>query len=59
MIIILYIQMISSMFEVDDRNAYNYATLGAASIGHEIIYGFDATVAYYNEKGEWETFQIC
>lgn len=51
--------MISSMFEVDDRNAYNYATLGAASIGHEIIYGFDATVAYYNEKGEWETFQIC
>ena len=33
--------------------AYNYAVLGAATIGHEITHGFDVDGSYYDEMGRY------
>jgi putative endopeptidase len=41
-----------------ESDAYNYATMGATTIGHEMTHGFDSNGAEFNEEGvreDWWT----
>ena len=52
--ILLPSNIVQPLTDVSRSDAYNYATLGATTIGHEMCHGFDATGSQYNEKGDLE-----
>ena len=46
--------ILKPMTDITRSDAYNYAVLGATTIGHEMCHGFDASGSKYNELGDLE-----
>ena len=42
------------VFMLSESDAYNYATMGSTTIGHEICHGYDSGGAEFNEEGNIE-----
>ena len=55
-IYILSSNLVPPIYDPSKGDAYNYAQIGASTIGHEISHGFDSNGSKYGKHGEMENW---
>lgn len=55
-IMLLATNLVAPIYDKEKPPFYNYAILGASTIGHEMTHGFDTTGAEYNAQGVQENW---
>lgn len=53
---ILAINLVAPIYDPTKSDAYNYAVLGASTIGHEMTHGFDSEGSSYSKDGKKENW---
>ena len=53
---ILASNMVAPVYDKNQQDFYNYAVLGATTIGHEMTHGFDSNGSKFNAEGKLENW---
>ena len=51
-VIILASNLVAPIYDKNQKDFYNYAVIGATTIGHEITHGFDSNGSKYDDTGK-------